>query len=540
MAKLVFVTGGVVSSLGKGIAASSMGALCEAAGYKVTFLKFDPYINIDPGTMSPYQHGEVYVTDDGSETDLDLGHYERYVDVRLGKKNNYTTGQIYAEVIRRERRGEYNGSTVQVIPHITDEIKRCVYAVEEGVDIVFVEIGGTVGDIEGQPFYEAIRQLMMERGAENALSVHLTWLPYISSADELKTKPTQHSVKELRSIGIQPTLLFCRAETVLQDAERNKIGLFTNVEHRSVYSLPDVVCIYEVITNLYQQNLLEDLASRMNLSPMVPDLSIWQEKIDRHYHPTRALTIGLVGKYTEVKDAYLSLVNALYHSSLKHAVTINVKYIDAEKLDEIDVALSGIDAVIVPGGFGDRGVEGKIAVAAWCLEKKMPYLGICLGMQVAVIAWARMHGLQANSTEFDIDVPCPVVLRMDQMERSIELRHNAHCDDVGGTLRLGLLELAIKDGTLLKKIYGSELISERHRHRYEVNPAYHDFLQEKGMTLSASSHEGLLVEAVEVSSHPWFVACQFHPEFLSTPKASHPLFDGLVSYLISLPASENN
>lgn len=531
MSKFVFVTGGVLSSLGKGVASASMGALCEAAGLSVSFLKFDPYLNVDPGTMSPYEHGEVYVTDDGAETDLDLGHYERYVARRLGRRHNHTAGQIYASVIRGEREGRYEGATVQVIPHVTDAIKQCIATVAEEADIVFIEIGGTVGDIEGQPFYEAVRQWMMEHRSDS-LSIHLTWLPYIPSAGEVKTKPTQHSVRDLRSVGIQPDLLFCRAQAALSEAERKKIALFTSVALDSVYALPDVSCIFEVITRLFNQGWLDDVSRRFAFSVQRPDLSVWHRLIQAHEHPRGVLRVGLVGKYVGVKDAYRSLAAALYHAGLHQELAVHVSYLDAESLEVSTEALRGLDGVVVAGGFGVRGVEGKIAAARYCLEQQVPYFGICLGMQVAAIAWLRGHGYPAaHSTEFEPETEAPVVLRMDQMERGIVWHEGARAGDLGGTLRVGLMPVHVREGTRLHGAYGAREIQERHRHRYEINPKFHEALESTGLVIAATDPSGALVEALEYPKHPWFVGCQFHPEFLSTPRMSHPLFDDWIRVL---------
>ena len=533
MAHLIFITGGVVSSLGKGVASASLGALWQAAGYRVTFLKFDPYINLDPGTMSPYEHGEVFVTDDGAQTDLDLGHYERFAGVRLGRKNNYTTGQIYAYVIRCERSGGYAGGTVQVIPHITDRIKQCIYDVEEDFDIVFVEVGGTVGDIEGLPFYEAIRQLRVERPKHSTLSIHLTWLPYIPSSGELKTKPTQHSVKELRSIGIQADMLFCRMPQKNTAIDIKKIALFTNIPSECVYILPDVHCLYEVITTLHDQRVLQSMMQCLGRKDTSCDISFWQELINRHYHPKASVRIALVGKYIGVKDAYRSLDAALYHSSLKYGVKADIEYVDADSVLENSMLLHDFDAVIIAGGFGDRGVDGKICAARWCMDNHKPFIGICLGMQAALIAYARSRcGLDnAHSVEMDASTPYPIIVRLDTILSSEKNQTPEH-EDLGGSLRLGLQDVDVVLHSKAHSIYGNTLVRERHRHRYVFNNAYKMLFEEHGMIFSGSSYQGILAEIIELPDHPFFIACQYHPEFLSTPRYSHPLFDGLFDHMV--------
>jgi len=532
MTALIFVTGGVVSSLGKGIASASLAAILEARGLKVTLLKLDPYINVDPGTMSPYQHGEVFVTEDGAETDLDLGHYERFVSTRMTKDNNFTTGQIYENVIRNERRGDYLGGTVQVIPHITDEIKRCVLKAAEGFDVAMIEIGGTVGDIESLPFLEAIRQLGVERGPSRALFMHLTLVPYIRAAGEIKTKPTQHSVKELRSIGIQPDVLLCRSERSLAEEERRKIALFTNVAERAVVSVVDVPNIYELPLWLQSQNLDDFVIERLGLNAQPPDLSRWQVVVDAKRRPKPEVTVMMVGKYMEHSDAYKSLTEALDHGGLHQGIQVNIKRIDSSRLTEEGPAcLSGADAVLVPGGFGERGFEGKVAAARYAREAGIPYLGICLGMQVAVVDFARnvckLDG--ANSTEMGADSPHPVIGLITEWRGpngEIETR-NAN-SDLGGTMRLGAQKCRLVSGSLTAHEYGSQEIRERHRHRYEFNNFYRDILSEKGMSLVGTSQDGLLVEVVELPDHPWFIGVQFHPEFTSTPRDGHPLFKGFV------------
>jgi CTP synthase len=532
MTRFIFVTGGVVSSLGKGIAAASLGAILEARGLNVTLLKLDPYINVDPGTMSPFQHGEVYVTDDGAETDLDLGHYERFVRTRLSQRNNFTTGRIYANVLRKERKGDYLGATVQVIPHITDEIKQMITEGASSADVALVEIGGTVGDIESLPFLEAIRQMGLELGDERALFIHLTLVPYIKTSGELKTKPTQHSVKELRSIGIQPDILLCRLEADLPDSERRKIALFTNVENKAVIAVPDADCIYRIPVLLHKQGLDELVCQKLKLDTPVADLSEWHEVLDALDNPTAEVTVAMVGKYTDLTDSYKSLSEALVHAGIRLKCKVNIHYIDAEQLEnEGTNALKDTDAVLVPGGFGARGIEGKIAAAGYAREQKVPYLGICLGMQVAVIEFARtVAGLAAaHSSEFDKETPYPVVGLITEWttaEGGVERRSNN--SDLGGTMRLGGQTCTLVPGTIAYKAYGEDFIRERHRHRYEFNNRYTNPLREAGMVFAGTSTDGKLVEMVEIADHPWFVACQFHPEFTSTPRDGHPLFTGFI------------
>ena len=531
MTRFIFITGGVVSSLGKGIASASLGAILEARGLKVTMLKLDPYINVDPGTMSPFQHGEVFVTADGAETDLDLGHYERFVRTTMGKRNNFTTGRIYENVIRKERRGEYLGGTVQVIPHITDEIKRCIRAGAEGADVAMVEIGGTVGDIESLPFLEAIRQMGVELGHEKALFMHLTLVPYIAASGEIKTKPTQHSVKELRSIGIQPDILMCRADRPLPDDERRKIALFTNVEERAVISAVDTDSIYKIPLLLHAQHLDDIVVEKMKLDVKPADLSEWEKVVHDLTHPQAEVTVAMVGKYVNLTESYKSLSEALIHAGIHTRTKVNIRYIDSERFEQEGVNLDGVDAILVPGGFGERGVEGKIATVRYAREHKIPYLGICLGMQVAVIEYARhVAGLAgAHSTEFRQDTPHPVIALITewQTEDGRVERRSAE-SDLGGTMRLGAQKCRLLDGTRARELYGKEIIEERHRHRYEFNNGYRDALQKAGLTLSGMSLDGNLVEMIEIPNHPWFVACQFHPEFTSTPRDGHPLFTGFV------------
>ncbi|MCG5514428.1 CTP synthase [Ectothiorhodospira shaposhnikovii] len=532
MTRYVFITGGVVSSLGKGIAAASLGTILEARGLKVTMLKLDPYINVDPGTMSPFQHGEVFVTEDGAETDLDLGHYERFVRIRTSRRNNFTTGQIYENVIRKERRGDYLGGTVQVIPHITDEIKRSVRAGAEGADIALVEIGGTVGDIESLPFLEAIRQMGVELGSENVLYIHLTLVPYIAAAGEIKTKPTQHSVKELRSIGIQPHILLCRSTHPLPEGERRKIALFTNVEEKAVISSVDVDNIYKIPLWLHSQKLDEIVLRKLHVEAPPADLSDWKHVVNAMEFPEAEVTIGMVGKYVELTESYKSLNEALTHAGIHTATKVNIRYIDSERLETAGTdCLAEVDAILVPGGFGERGVEGKIAAVRHAREHKMPYLGICLGMQVAVIEYARnVAGLeQAHSTEFRPETPHPVIaLITEWQDREGRVEQRSSDDDLGGTMRLGGQQARLAPDSLARRVYGAEVISERHRHRYEFNNQYLETLQAAGLVISGKSMDGALVEMVELNDHPWFLACQFHPEFTSTPRDGHPLFAGFV------------
>ncbi|MHB8911641.1 MAG: CTP synthase [Lysobacter sp.] len=534
MTPLIFVTGGVVSSLGKGIAAASLAAILEARGLRVTMMKLDPYINVDPGTMSPFQHGEVYVTDDGAETDLDLGHYERYLRTRLSRKNSITTGRIYENVIRKERRGDYLGGTVQVIPHITDEIKRCIVDATDGFDVGLVEIGGTVGDIESLPFLEAIRQIRSERGPEGALFMHLTLVPYIAAAGELKTKPTQHSVKELRSIGIQPDILLCRSEQPLPDSDRRKIALFTNVSERAVISAIDLDNIYKLPTFFHEQGLDEIVLDRLHIKAGPADLSEWQAVVDASEHPVDEVTIGIVGKYIDHQDAYKSLAEALKHGGLRQRTKVTLKWLESSQVEHEGIsALAGVDGLLVPGGFGDRGFEGKVLTAQYARESGIPYFGICYGMQAAVVDYARhVAGLiGANSTENDKATPHPVIgLITEWRTASGEVERRDEASDLGGTMRLGLQDQRLKPGTLARELYGKDVVGERHRHRYEFNNRYRTQLKDAGLVISAKSMDDLLVEMIELpkSQHPWFLACQAHPEFLSTPRDGHPLFIGFV------------
>ena len=533
MTHYIFVTGGVVSSLGKGIAAASLAAILEARGLNVTMLKLDPYINVDPGTMSPIQHGEVFVTDDGAETDLDLGHYERFIRTRMTKRNNFTTGRVYEEVLKRERRGDYLGATIQVIPHITNEIKRRVVMGAEGSDVAIVEIGGTVGDIESQPFLEAIRQLGTELGRERAMYMHLTLVPYMPASGEVKTKPTQHSVKELRSIGIQPDILVCRSVNALPANERSKIALFTNVADKAVISLKDVDSIYRIPAALKAQGMDSLVVERFGLECPEADLTEWEQVLYAESNPTGEVTIGMVGKYVELPDAYKSVNEALKHAGLKNRLTVNIEHIDSQDVESKGTQiLEHLDAILVPGGFGERGIEGKVAAAQYARENKVPYLGICLGMQVALIEYARnVAGLEeANSTEFNPESPNPVVGLITEWldaDGSTETRDDS--SDLGGTMRLGSQLCHLVPGSKVHSLYGNEEIYERHRHRYEVNNNLREKIEAAGLVVSGLSTDKRLVEVIEIPDHPWFIAGQFHPEFTSTPRDGHPLFTGFVA-----------
>ncbi|QDP02002.1 CTP synthase [Thalassotalea sp. PS06] len=531
--RYIFVTGGVVSSLGKGIAAASMAAILEARGLKVTMLKLDPYINVDPGTMSPIQHGEVFVTNDGAETDLDLGHYERFIRTKMTKRNNFTTGRIYQDILARERRGEFLGATIQVIPHITNDIKRRVIEGAEGFDVAMVEIGGTVGDIESQPFLEAIRQLGVELGRERAMYMHLTLVPYLKASGEIKTKPTQHSVKELRSIGIFPDILVCRSEGVIPANERAKIALFTNVEERAVVSMRDVDSIYKIPALLKSQGTDELVVKRFGIDAPEADLHEWEQVLYQEANPKGEVTIGMVGKYIELPDAYKSVNEALKHAGLKNQLSVNIQYIDSQSVESKgEQALAGVDAILVPGGFGERGVEGKILTAQYARENNIPYFGICLGMQVALIEYARNVAKlnDAHSTEFNAETPYPVVGLIEEWldeEGQVETRDEN--SDLGGTMRLGSQQCHLIAGTKAASIYGGESIFERHRHRYEVNNNYRQQLSDAGLVFSGLSADKKLVEMIELPEHPWYVAGQFHPEFNSTPRDGHPLFESFVA-----------
>ena len=533
MTKYIFITGGVVSSLGKGIASASLASILETRGLNVTLLKLDPYINVDPGTMSPFQHGEVFVTNDGAETDLDLGHYERFVRTKLGKKNNFTAGRVYENVIERERKGDYLGATVQIIPHITDEIKKLMKEGAEEADIALVEIGGTAGDIESLPFMEAIRQMSLELGRENTIFIHLTLLPYIKVAGELKTKPTQHSVKELRGIGIQPDILICRSEHQLEDSDRKKIALFTNVAEDSVFVSLDKDTIYKVPEDLHNQGLDEVVVSKLGLKCAKADLSEWKNVVSKLERPNHSVDIAMVGKYMDLTESYKSLSEALIHAGVHTQTKVNIHYFDSEEVEKNGAeSLSKMSAVLVPGGFGIRGIEGKIKAVQFARENNIPFLGICLGLQVAVIEYARhkanMEG--ANSTEFDENTAYPVIgLITEWQDENGDTQKRNTDSDLGGTMRLGGQECTLVQGSYSQKIYGSQKVTERHRHRYEVNNKLISQIEAAGLTVSGRSNDGSLVEMVEITDHPWFVACQFHPEFTSTPRDGHPLFESFIN-----------
>ncbi len=532
--KYIFITGGVLSSLGKGLAAASIGALLESRGLKITFQKLDPYINVDPGTMNPFQHGEVYVTDDGAETDLDLGHYERFSSAVLGQGNNYTSGRIYHSVITKERRGEYQGGTVQVIPHITDEIKAAILQLDGSVDVAIVEIGGTIGDIEGQPFLEAIRQFRIDHGRENALFIHVTWVPYIKTAGEVKTKPTQHSVKELRAIGIQPDILLCRTETQLSKEIKAKIALFCNVDAGDVITAQDVDSIYEVPLCFHREGLDEKILKHLNIWTGAPRLANWERLIEKIKNPGRQVHIGIIGKYVDLTESYKSLHKALVHGGVANDARVNLRYVSAEDLEqqEPEALLGGLDGILVPGGFGKRGVEGKIRAITYARTRKVPFFGICLGMQLAVIEFARqLAGMDdATSHEFTNETSHPVIYLMkewyDYRTETVQVRDER--SDMGGTLRLGAYPCQLKQGTFARAAYGTEAISERHRHRYEFNNEFRAQLEENGLIVSGTSPDDHLVEIVEIGGHPWFLGCQFHPEFKSSPMHPHPLFTAFI------------
>ena len=541
MNRFVFVTGGVVSSLGKGIAAASLGAILEARGLRVTMLKLDPYINVDPGTMSPFQHGEVFVTDDGAETDLDLGHYERFIRTRMTQRNNFTAGRVYEDVLRKERHGDYLGGTVQVIPHITDEIKHKIVAGAQDADIAIVEIGGTVGDIESLPFLEAVRQLRQELGASHALLMHLTLVPYIATAGETKTKPTQHSVKELRSIGLQPDILICRSDYEIDISSQKKIALFTNVEERAVIPLKDADTIYRIPSMLHEQGLDQLVVDKLSLDCQQADLSEWVHVADAHLNPLKSVEIAMVGKYMDLLDAYKSLIEAMIHAGIQTRTRVNFRYIDSEDIEKrgLDL-LDGVDAILVPGGFGERGIEGKITTVCHARENKIPYLGICLGMQAAVIEFARhVAGLDgATSSEFEPTAEHPVIALITEWTKADGTREiRTEESDLGGTMRLGAEECRLTPGSKVAEIYGADVVSERHRHRWEFNNDYLGQLSEAGLQIAGRSMDGTLVEVVEVDDHPWFVGCQFHPEFTSTPRDGHPLFTSFVKAAITYSKS---
>ncbi|EAS43452.1 CTP synthase [Photobacterium profundum] len=528
----IFVTGGVVSSLGKGIAAASLAAILEARGLKVTMMKLDPYINVDPGTMSPTQHGEVFVTEDGAETDLDLGHYERFIRTKMTKRNNFTAGRVYEEVLRKERRGDYLGATIQVIPHITNEIKERVIAGAQGHDVAIVEVGGTVGDIESLPFMEAIRQLAVQKGRERTMFMHLTLVPYLAAAGEVKTKPTQHSVKELLSIGIQPDILVCRSDRVIPANERAKIALFCNVQEKAVISMKDVDSIYKIPQLIKAQGLDDLVCQRFGITAPEANLAEWEQVIYEEANPTEEVTIGMVGKYIELPDAYKSVNEALKHAGLKNRLSVKIKYVDSQDVESKGTeVLEGLDAILVPGGFGGRGIEGKIRTAQYARENKIPYLGICLGMQVALIEFARnVAGLaDAHSTEFNAETKNPVVgLITEWVDGEGQVEKRTEESNLGGTMRLGSQLCHLKNGSKARELYGNASIHERHRHRYEVNNNLLPQLEKAGLKISGLSADKKLVEIIELPNHPWFVAAQFHPEFTSTPRDGHPLFEGFV------------
>jgi CTP synthase len=545
MTKFIFVSGGVVSSLGKGIAAASLGTILSSRGLKVTLLKLDPYINIDPGTMSPFQHGEVYVTEDGAETDLDLGHYERFVGTQMTQKNNVTSGRIYLEVIKKERRGDYLGATVQVIPHVTDEINHRIQEAAHGYDIAIVEIGGTVGDIESLPFLEAIRQFALELGRNRAIFIHLTLIPFIATAGEIKTKPTQHSVKELRSIGIQPDVLICRSQIELPANHKRKIALFTNVEERAVISAIDMKTIYEVPLALKQQGLDDIVLEKLNLTAKPADLSDWEKVVSRVSNPTHTITIGMIGKYVNLVDAYKSLNEALHHAGIQTQTKVIIKYFDSEIIEQgkedVLEELTQLDGILVPGGFGTRGIEGKIFSAKYARTHQVPYLGICLGMQIALIEFARnVGGLEkANSTEFDPLTPHPVVaLVTEWTTQTGETEKRDANSDLGGTMRLGGMLCHLQKNTKTQEAYQADTVVERHRHRYEVNNNYVQQLEEKGLVISGKSSDNQLVEMIEIKNHPWFIGCQFHPEFTSYPRTGHPLFTSFIEACLKYQAAK--
>ena len=533
MAKYIFVTGGVVSSLGKGIAASAIGALLEARGLKVTLQKLDPYINVDPGTLSPFQHGEVFVTDDGAETDLDLGHYERFTHIRTTQANNYTTGKIYFNVITKERRGDYLGETVQVVPHLTDEIKQAIKSVSNEYDVVIVEIGGTIGDIESLPFLEAIRQMRYDVGRENVLYIHLTLLPYIKTAGELKTKPTQHSVRELRAIGIQPDILLCRTDRPLTPDAKRKIAIHCNLDSDAVINAIDVDTIYEVPLSLNSEGLDELIVNKLRLPTTKSDLSQWKDIVKRIKEPANEVTIAIVGKYVGLKDSYKSLTEALVHGGIANDTEVKLQWVDSEEIEKHgpETYLSEVDGILVPGGFGQRGIEGKIEAVRYAREKRIPFFGICLGMQCAVIEFARnVCGLSANSAEFDPNTEAPVIYLMEEWYnfRTGQVERRDRFCDKGGTMRLGAYPCILQTDSKAFHAYNRTEISERHRHRYEFNNAYREILASKGMKISGESPDGKLVEIIEIEAHPWFLGCQFHPEFKSRPTAPHPLFKAFI------------
>ena len=543
MSRFIFITGGVVSSLGKGIASASLASILEARGLRVTLIKLDPYINVDPGTMNPFQHGEVFVTEDGAETDLDLGHYERFVRAPMGRWNNLTAGQIYWNVLRKERRGEYLGDTVQVIPHITDEIRECIRQGAGDSEVCLVEIGGTVGDIESLPFLETIRQMRIELGEQRSIFLHLTLVPYIGAAGELKTKPTQHSVKELRSIGIQPDILLCRTDRPLPDGERRKIALFTNVPERAVINCIDADTIYRIPRMLHDQGLDDLVVERFGVEAQPCDLAEWDAVVRGLENASREVRIAMVGKYVELAESYKSLSEALVHAGIHTGTRVEIRYVDSEEIERTGVGcLAGVHAVLVPGGFGKRGIEGKIQAVRYARENRVPYLGICLGMQVAVIEYARHRaGLEdADSTEFNRSTPYPVIaLVTEWVGKDGALERRGEHSELGGTMRLGAQEVRLRRESRMRAVYDADIISERHRHRYEFNNTYMDLLQDAGLQIAGKTIDGTLVEVIEVPDHPWFIGCQFHPEFKSTPRDGHPLFSGFVEAATAFRQSDS-
>jgi len=544
--KYIFITGGVLSSLGKGLAAAAIGALLESRGLSVTFQKLDPYINVDPGTMNPFQHGEVYVTDDGAETDLDLGHYERYTSAVMGQKNNYTSGRIYHTVITKERRGEYLGGTVQVIPHVTDEIKKAIRQLEGDADVAIVEIGGTIGDIEGLPFLEAIRQFRIDVGRQHCLFIHVTLVPYIKTAGEVKTKPTQHSVKELRAIGIQPDILLCRTEVPLSKELKAKIALFCNVGTDEVITAQDVKNIYEVPLRFHEEGLDDKILELLNIWTGAPRLQPWQELLYKITHPSKKTVIAIIGKYVDLKESYKSLHEALVHGGVANDAAVELRYVSAEDLEEKDAGslLAGCDGILVPGGFGSRGVRGKINAIHYARTRKIPFFGICLGMQLAVVEFARnVAGMEdANSTEFDRSTTHPVIYLMKEWfdYRTNQVQTRDEMSDMGGTLRLGAYPCVLESGSFAHRAYGTERIEERHRHRFEFNVEFRDRLVEAGLVISGTSPDGALVEIVEITDHPWFLGCQFHPEFKSKPMQPHPLFRDFIAAALAFQADRES
>jgi len=535
--KFIFVTGGVVSSLGKGVTSASLAAILESRGLKVTMMKLDPYINVDPGTMSPFQHGEVFVTEDGAETDLDLGHYERFITTKMSRKNNFTTGKVYSRVIERERRGDYLGGTVQVIPHITDEIKRRVFDGAEGFDVALIEVGGTVGDIESQPFLEAIRQIRFELGVNQTLFLHVTLVPYIKAAGELKTKPTQHSVKDMRSIGIQPDVLVCRSEVMLPQSECHKIALFTNVHPDAVFSAVDLDTIYKVPHLFHEQGLDNTILRHFHIEANEPDLSSWDEVIHKLKNPKQSVTIAMVGKYMNLTDAYKSVSEALLHAGIQTHTEVNIRYIDSSHLEEKGTeSLKDVDGILVPGGFGNRGIEGKMLAIRYAREHRLPYFGICLGMQLALVEYARnVIGLKdVGSTEFNPDCQEPMIAMINEwLDSSGKIEKRTQNSDLGGTMRLGAQACILTKDSKAHQAYGKTEVFERHRHRYEVNNFYLPLLKKHGVQIAGHSKDGKLVEVIELPNHPWFVACQFHPEFTSNPRKGQPLFIDFIKAAVS-------